>query len=267
MADYFEKKIDVLISAHKDACARTRSVFLTTNVAITICAVVILNSVSFLFERDFNEKSEITKGLICSDDFKAVLAKETAFIQIPIIGIKVCITDLGMITCFTMAILSTWFYFSVRRERLIVTEVYSDLMEFKSKSDGEKNEPHLIDYVHQGLVNQSIFSTSTNNDYLNKKDNLHKKNSLGRFFVNAFLMYSPLIIIITVMVRDLYLLQIILRSETEIHIPYFLVKNILLPCLGFFYCLIQISRASANETEKQENLLKIFWLKDSTDKI
>jgi hypothetical protein len=253
MTDYFQKKIDVLLAAYKDASSRTRSVFLTMNIATAICMAVVLNSSPFLSAADFTEKSHITSKLVCEQELKTIMAKEMAFIQIPIIGIKIYITDLGLMTTFTMAVLCTWFYFSVRRERMIVTEVYNDLVEVKSK--GNQIEDHLFDYVHQGLVNQSVFSTSTSNDYFNKETKLYRKNVSGRFFVNTLLLYSPLIVIAIVFIRDMYILSTVL--DFEINFIFFIVKNMALPLVGLAYCLVQIGFVSKNENDKQE---KLQWI-------
>lgn len=275
MTDYFEKKIEVLISAFKDAASRTRSVFMIMNLATSLCFIAFLNSAYFWSFSVNDEKTNVIKSVILGPDnnlkptkaldsiatkaFKKSVFEQLSYINMPVIGIRFFLFDLGLINAIAMVILSTWFFFCSRRECQIIHEVYTDITTRKHQEGFNE----LADYVFQGIANQSVFSTVTSNDFVktnNKKGN--KQNKAARL-LKQVLVYAPVISISIIFIRD-FVLSISL-GFANFNGPYkwYFTSNLLLPFIALLYCINQALSCKENDETKVKQLSEIYELTKS----
>lgn len=110
MPDYFEKKIDILLEAYKEASARTKRLVLTMSVAVATCVICLFNSTPLLFPLDKAEKASLMQPLVCDAStnqtpFDKELLTQTEFFKLPILGTKVFTADLGVMCSLAMIIL------------------------------------------------------------------------------------------------------------------------------------------------------------------
>ena len=146
---YLKMRIDGVA----EATSRARWIFAWTLVACMVQLVALWNF-NFSWLRKFAEQSHIRSA---HRGWEPILSEtltiqwvESLFFNVPIIGIKASVTDLGILGAFALLLLSTWKLYAVRRENYLIedllTEVSTKLWHCKS-------------YVYFGIVSHQLFGS------------------------------------------------------------------------------------------------------------
>jgi hypothetical protein len=150
---YLKMRIDGVA----EATSRARWIFAWTVVACMVQLVALWNF-NFSWLRTFVEQPLVrsaarSKQPILSETL-SIQWVESLFFNVPIIGIKASVTDLGILGAFALLLLSTWKLYAVRRENYLIEDL---LTEVSTKLS------HCKSYVYFGIVSHQLFGSITPN--------------------------------------------------------------------------------------------------------
>jgi hypothetical protein len=150
---YLKMRIDGVA----EATSRARWIFAWTLVACMVQLVALWNfNLSWL--RTFVEQP-LVRSMARGDqpilpEALSIQWVESLFFNVPIIGIKASVTDLGILGAFALLLLSTWKLYAVRRENYLIEDL---LTEVSTKLS------HCKSYVYFGIVSHQLFGSITPN--------------------------------------------------------------------------------------------------------
>ena len=148
-----EKKLEILLDAGKTAVQRARYVFIIIIVAGTLLLTAQFNStipwVRNMLDRD-NVKDEV-KSIARELKFK-----ELSIVHVPLLGIEFSVYDLSVVGTATMAILSVWFFYALRREHYVVVAIKGEA----DKALEEKDSNRAV-YLYYGIAHYFVYTTTS----------------------------------------------------------------------------------------------------------
>lgn len=224
-----QKKISLNIDGLKDATSRARTVFIIINIACAIIFMALFNQqFSWLQHLNVNERPYDTcikdAGVDMVDPSRAEMRKHyvdiyfsNEFFVVPILGIKVAVSDLTVYTALAMVIFITWTFFTSRRENHILTEIKHDFDLIANKiatpggvvASGGGSPPDdvtiedwkiLLSNIYSGCFQNFVFITATFNDYYTKTG--HGKNHIARS-VKDVMMLLPVFLMLFILGTDI----------------------------------------------------------------
>ena len=145
-----EKKLAVLLEAASIAIKRARYVFILINIAAILIFAGEFNA-TFPWIRNVIERDRTPwhiKSLVLD-----VWYKELQVVSVPLIGIKFSAFDLTVIGSLAGLLLAIWFYYAVRREHLVVNEIYTIA---DSSSSKQKRA-----YLYHGIAHYFVYTTAS----------------------------------------------------------------------------------------------------------
>jgi hypothetical protein len=145
-----EKKLAVLLEAASIAIKRARYVFILVNIAAILIFSAEFNAI-FAWIRNSMEranKDPQIKALLTE-----VWLRELQVVSVPLLGIKFSVFDLTVFGSLASLLLAIWFYYCLRREYLVVNEIYKIA----------KESPHVQKraYLYHGIAHYFVYTTAT----------------------------------------------------------------------------------------------------------
>jgi hypothetical protein len=82
--------------------------------------------------------------------------KDLSVVQVPLLGVKFSVYDLSVVGTATMAVLSVWFFYAVRREHYVVATI-------KAEADKaiEQQDTDRAVYLYYGIAHYFVYTTTT----------------------------------------------------------------------------------------------------------
>ena len=118
-----------------------------------------------------------------------IVEKDFGLLMIPILGLKIHIWDSALIGSISMTILIIWFYFSIKRENLVIKETYEISKNIKDKE--------VISYINTIISHKFVFNfNSTNRDenHIFSLENIIRLATVSLLYIPSWM---PLFITIT----------------------------------------------------------------------
>jgi hypothetical protein len=145
-----EKTLAVLLEAASIAIKRARYVFILINITAIL-----------IFAGEFNALFPWIRNVIDRDKthwhIKRLLIdvwyKELQVVTVPLLGIKFSVFDLTIIGSLTGLLLAIWFYYSARREHIVVNEIYKI-------ADSSLNKQKRA-YLYNGIAHYFVYTTAS----------------------------------------------------------------------------------------------------------
>jgi hypothetical protein len=193
-----EKKLAALLEAASIAIKRARYVFILINIAAILIFTAEFNAL-FPWLRNVLKRDNVDPGVIAI--VRDALHKELEIVAVPLLGIKFSTFDLTVLGSLAALLLAIWFYYSVRRENLVVSEICRIAAPSSSK---EKRA-----YLYHGIAHYFVYTTASKREGPEGFTPQTTARAVVRalFFVPAWL---PLLIVLS------DLLSIILPSEVSL---------------------------------------------------
>ncbi len=216
------KKIEQLILSVREATNRTRTVFLFVNLSALVILIALFNT-TWSWQRHINFKERpytsyvkqvgLDSGKNESDNelrkHYADIYFERQYFTIPLLGIRISESDLTIFSPTAFLIFTTWFFFALRRENHLVSNVKTDFDKLTKKIKGDmdgttENKDDwkiLIHNLYAGCVQNFVLTTPTNNDYKKAGDRFGK-NMIARPIL-SFLNWLPVLILLLLLYDDI----------------------------------------------------------------
>jgi hypothetical protein len=143
-----EKKLKVLLEAASIAIHRARYVFIIINImAVLIFAGEFNALLPWIRNSVIRAKNEQTKAIL-----NDVMHRDLQIVSVPLLGLKFSAFDLTIIGSLAAMLLSIWFYYCVRREHLVIKEVY------KIAKDSTHVQKRA--YLYHGIAHYFVYTTA-----------------------------------------------------------------------------------------------------------
>ena len=186
-----EKKLKVLLNAASIAIKRARYVFILINIAAIL-----------IFSAEFNALFPwIRNSVIRATNWQkesllnAVLYKDLQVVSVPLLGVKFSVFDLTIIGSLAALLLAVWFYYSVRREHLVVREIY------KVAKDSPHEQKRA--YLYHGIAHYFVYTTASKRE----RPEGFKPLTTARAVVKA-LFFVPAWLTLLIVISDLISLKL-----------------------------------------------------------
>ncbi len=118
--DWKAKKLEALVAASGEAIRRTRYIFLAINVAGLMMLSASFNAY-LSWGRHMDELRPRGSPPVDSKDF--------LWVNVDVIGLRFHVYDLQIVGTLAMSLLAIWWYFSLRRENHVISEVVAEAEE------------------------------------------------------------------------------------------------------------------------------------------
>lgn len=143
-----EKKIEVLLEAASIAIKRARYVFILVNIAAILIFAAQFNAY-FPWIRNVVMR---TNDAHTKEVVNEILTRNLQLVSVPLLGINFSAFDLTVIGSLAALLLAIWFYYCVRREYLVINEVY------KIAEDSPYIEKRA--YLYHGIAHYFVYTTA-----------------------------------------------------------------------------------------------------------
>jgi len=273
------KTADLLISSYSGSAHRTRKIFIILNIVSIILMIAFFNSnYSWLRHKEtkyIKDYLDLQNSNIISDNAVTIKQKldiqnrqrlieknavDHRFLNIDLVGIVIYVEDLPLLGSFALAILLTWFFYSIRRETGIIREIQKRI-----NTESDKN---IVDYVFYGVSFKLLFNTI---------ENVDEKQSVAHLiavYVRRLLLYFPTIVLICVAMVDIHETFFDTSPNTwtifsdDLGIIMEILLRTLLPVALLIYCfiltksIVQLSIKDIDyRNQMQEKLLDLDFAK------
>jgi len=223
---WVELEMKALLDAATDAIRRARWVFMGINVA----GILILGA-------EFNAMVPWVRYPLhrCNTPvyihqlLQQFIYNDLYVVTVPLLGIKFSVFDLSVIGSTAMALLATWFFYSVRREnRSLGTLV-------RRATAALTEDPSLSRYLYYGVAHHFVFTTITESDVpAGQKPRVMPRTAV------RILWYMPFWVPLAVIVVDLasiFLPHLMAIDRATTLADQFSVNEWVEVCIRTFYCL------------------------------
>jgi hypothetical protein len=159
MIDWEEKRLGSLLEAGHRAISRARYVF----VAINITGILLLGGMfnaNVPWIRNAIYREEAKKDSVDPDSLKMirqVRQVDLGTVAIPILGMKFSVWDLPVLGSAAMAILVLWYRYSLRRENLVVHQVWKAAMDPGPAIQDPATTQERAAYLYHGIAHYFVF--------------------------------------------------------------------------------------------------------------
>jgi hypothetical protein len=144
-----EKKLDVLLSSASTVIQRARYVLVIINI---VAVLVIAAQFNALFPWIRNTASRESTNPDLKLIYLNALHRDLEIVSAPLLGVKFSVFDISFIASLAMLVLATWFFYCVRRENIIIDEIYQEARKSENK---EK-----IAFLYHGIAHHFVYTTS-----------------------------------------------------------------------------------------------------------
>jgi hypothetical protein len=180
-----EKKLAALLEAASIAIKRARYVFILVNI---VAGIIFSSEFNALFAWIRNSMGRATKYPEIGKFLAEVRVKELQVVSVPLLGIKFSVFDLSVLGALASLLLAIWFYYCVRREYLVVNEIYkiAEVSPYVQKRA----------YLYHGIAHYFVYTTATKRERPEGSTTQTTARAVVKilFFVPAWL---PLLIVLS----------------------------------------------------------------------
>jgi len=148
-----------LVEAAQGAARRTRAVFLLVNVA----GAIVLSaqfSATFSWLRYAYERAKLEQPpqSVLIEQLAGALYRDLYMISVPLLGIKLSVTDIQLFAGGAMVVLAVWWFYCVRREHHAIADVVFEAGRYSGSC------PDAVMTYFYGMVHHFVFTTTTKID-------------------------------------------------------------------------------------------------------
>lgn len=196
--EFYKMRIEAVLNAAK----RSRWVFAASTVAslaqIGATWNLYLSWIRFIII--YGDDKFQGEGMV--KELQIELLKEwvdSTFVSIPLIGIHLTVADASIVGSFALTILTSWFFFSMRRENHLIGLLLRDV---KFEKEDEKRA-----FVFHGILGTQMFATLTNRDvpFTNiDEDATQFRHLPSNRFVTRVLFFLPVFAIAFTVIFDFF---------------------------------------------------------------
>jgi hypothetical protein len=207
MIQWEEKRLAALVDAAEHAIQRARYVFIAINIAGIIMVVAQFNAAlpwirHSVYRLAEIEQSKARTGIDSQmqpvrDVRLDLFERELAMMSVPLLGMKIHSSDLSVLGSLAMAVLSIWFYFSVRRENHVVAEI-AQIANHALDDTTVPESTEKARYLFHAVAHYFVFTTTTERDTPRGE-----KPRVGARLVVKVLMYMPVWVPLVMVACDL----------------------------------------------------------------
>jgi DNA-directed RNA polymerase subunit L len=192
--------ISLRLQAVRDTQQRTKIAFWSL-IILSIGIIVVHFNAYLSWYRSFALKSTFASDK--SDEVVAFMQKallnewiSSRSFQVPVIGVKVVVSDSCFLAGLTLLVGVIWFFFCQRRENHTIAALLRDTLEYK---DSIKNT--IYHFIVSGMV-LSVMTADDQPAISFKEQENPQMDNLARFFAKTFT-YFPFIAMLIVLIADI----------------------------------------------------------------
>jgi hypothetical protein len=148
----YDRLWDLRIAAARDGQIRTRFAFLASTV-ISVALLIAVFNFEFSWIRSFAKDTEWS-GTDIQEEVQKDLIKnwiDTGRLNISLLGVAVGGSDASLVGSVALYILTTWFFYCIRRENHLIGRLLTEAH--------EKQDRDLIRAVYHGITSYTVFTT------------------------------------------------------------------------------------------------------------
>jgi hypothetical protein len=176
------------LEATRDAQKMSRLAFLVSTI-ISLAIIIATWNAYFSWYTDFTIKENWPISEVTEEVHHQIITQwvEGQTISIPILGIKVGMSDGSVFGSIGLLIISIWFFLSIRRENHVIGFLLMDTKEMP---------PKTRKWIYQGIASYTVFANVSRRNKpiknLYDQDDMRQRDTLMRLTFKALVFFPPI---------------------------------------------------------------------------
>ncbi len=186
------------LEATRDAQKMSRAAFLVSTI-VSLAIIITTWNAYYSWYTDFPLKEKWPQSEVTKEVQRQIIIQwvESQTISVPILGIKIGVSDGSVFGSVALLIITIWFFLSIRRENHVIGFLLQDTIQYIESETRNKSETRK--WIYHGIASYMVFSNITGKSepirVLSEKIENHQPDSMMRWAFKALVFLPPLSII------------------------------------------------------------------------